>query len=116
MIKKNKHILMRLGFWPPLVLLLLAGGFFYVSENRVEKIGEQTRVKPNKDENDPPQKNDENVIKKIFSTICTAIAQDKYEREMREFREGVYLGSPESQVYRAIISRHLERTEACKSL
>ena len=107
---------MRLGFWPPLVLLLLAGGFFYVSENRVVNIGEQTQVKPNRDERDPPHKYDENVIKKLFSTICIAIAQEKYEWEMREFRKGVFLGSPESPVYRAIISRYLERTEACKSL
>ena len=107
---------MRLGFWPPLVLLLLAGGFFYVSENRVENIGEQTQVKSNKDERDPRHKYDENVIKKLFSTICTRIAHDKYEWEMREFRKGIFLGSPESPAYRAIISTHLERTEACKSL
>ena len=49
---------MRLGFWPPLVLLLLAGSSFYVSEYRVDNAGEQTQVKPNKDENDPLHKYD----------------------------------------------------------
>lgn len=107
---------MRLGFWPPLVLLLLAGSFFYISENRVENIGEQIQVKPNKDEKNPPYKYDDNVIKKIFSTICIAIAQDKYNQEMREFNKGVYYGSPDSPAYRAIISRDHERIEACKSL
>ena len=87
-----------------------------MSENRVESIGEQTQVKSNKDVRDPAHKYDENAIKKLFSTICTRIAQDKYEREMREFRKRVYLGSPESPAYRSIVSTHLERTEACKSL
>ena len=110
------NISMRLGFWPPLLLLLLAGSFYYISENRVENIGGQIQVKLNKDQKDPPHKYDENGIKKIFSSICIAIAQDRYKREMREFNKGVYLGSPDSPVYRAIISRDHERTEACKSL
>ena len=113
---KTTNISMRLGFWPPLLLLLLAGSFYYISENRVKNIGEQIQVKLNKDEKDSPHKYDENAIKKFFSTICIAIAQDKYKREMREFNKGVYLGSPDSPVYRAIISRDHERSEACKSL
>ena len=57
------NIAMRLVFWPPLLLLLLAGSFYYISENRVENIGGQIQVKLSKDQKDPPHKYDENEIK-----------------------------------------------------